>query len=166
MECFVIFVMAWCWHNATESKPQNVSGNFEIRMNTENDTNQNISNIIGLIILLPIILISVIGQYFISNSEDYITKKYFEFHKYEFEGEIFEKKQDQKGSGANIARYVHLKSGIIHRISVDKFYDLSVGDYVFKKAKSDTVYYILKQKKDTLKSMENNYLNEYLKFKK
>ncbi len=25
MECFVIFVMAWCWFNATESKPQNVS---------------------------------------------------------------------------------------------------------------------------------------------
>ena len=24
MECFVIFVMAWCWFNATESKPQNV----------------------------------------------------------------------------------------------------------------------------------------------
>ena len=26
MECFVIFVMAWCWFNATESKPHNVSG--------------------------------------------------------------------------------------------------------------------------------------------
>ena len=25
MECFVIFVMAWCWLNATESKPQNVT---------------------------------------------------------------------------------------------------------------------------------------------
>ena len=25
MECFVIFVMAWCWCNATESKPQNVT---------------------------------------------------------------------------------------------------------------------------------------------
>ncbi len=24
---FVIFVMAWSWFNATESKPQNVSGN-------------------------------------------------------------------------------------------------------------------------------------------
>ena len=28
MECFVIFVMAWCWFNATESKPQNVVHNF------------------------------------------------------------------------------------------------------------------------------------------
>ena len=28
MECFVIFVMAWCWLNATESKPQNVVKQF------------------------------------------------------------------------------------------------------------------------------------------
>ena len=28
MECFVIFVMAWCWFNATESKPQNVKCNI------------------------------------------------------------------------------------------------------------------------------------------
>jgi hypothetical protein len=27
MECFVIFVMAWCWYNATDSKPQNVIAN-------------------------------------------------------------------------------------------------------------------------------------------
>ena len=29
MECFVIFVMAWCWCNATESKPQNVASNMK-----------------------------------------------------------------------------------------------------------------------------------------
>ena len=29
MECFVIFVMAWCWFNATESKPQNVVHNMK-----------------------------------------------------------------------------------------------------------------------------------------
>ena len=29
MECFVIFVMAWCWCNATESKPQNVMHHFK-----------------------------------------------------------------------------------------------------------------------------------------
>ena len=28
MECFVIFVMAWYWYNATESKPHNVVHNF------------------------------------------------------------------------------------------------------------------------------------------
>ena len=28
MECFIIFVMAWCWFNATESKPHNVKCNI------------------------------------------------------------------------------------------------------------------------------------------
>ena len=28
MECFVIFVVAWCWFNATESKPQNVRRHY------------------------------------------------------------------------------------------------------------------------------------------
>ena len=35
MECFVIFVMAWCWFNATESKPQNVVRHFK------NDNSKN-----------------------------------------------------------------------------------------------------------------------------
>ena len=38
MECFVIFVMAWCWCNATESKPQNVGGQLEGRNAEENQT--------------------------------------------------------------------------------------------------------------------------------
>ncbi len=29
MECFVIFVMAWYWFDATERKPQNVVCNFK-----------------------------------------------------------------------------------------------------------------------------------------
>ena len=112
------------------------------------------------------IIILIISDFIIINSEDYITRNYNEFHNYKFEGEIFEKKQDQKGSGANIARYLHLKSGIIHRINVDKFYKLNVGDYVYKKTKSDTVYYILSKNKDTLKYMENDYLKEYLELNK
>ena len=33
---FVIFVMTWCWCNATESKPQNVTGKqfSEVNQNT------------------------------------------------------------------------------------------------------------------------------------
>ena len=41
MECFVIFVMAWCWLNATESKPQNVSSNFMSDLQT---TEKQINN--------------------------------------------------------------------------------------------------------------------------
>lgn len=121
--------------------------------------------IIFIVSFLFIILL-IISNYLITNSENYITRKYSEFHNYDFDGEIFKKTEDQKGGGANIARYVHLKTGIIHRVGVDKFYKLNIGDYIYKKSKSDTVYYILKHKKDTLKFMENNYLKEYLKYKK
>ena len=37
MECFVIFVMAWCWLNATESKPQNVSGYLKKKNRSKED---------------------------------------------------------------------------------------------------------------------------------
>lgn len=61
-----------------------------------------------------------------------------------------------------LPRYLHLKTGIIHRVNISKYYDVQIGDYVYKPAKSDTVYYIVK-KKDTIKAMENSYLKDYLK---
>ena len=45
MECFVIFVMAWCWCNATESKPQNVSGNTRATQNAERKPHKKIENL-------------------------------------------------------------------------------------------------------------------------
>ncbi len=44
MECFVIFVMAWCWLNATESKPQNVSSNVMTTHNKQTITKLKATN--------------------------------------------------------------------------------------------------------------------------
>lgn len=129
-------------------------------MNEEND-NQKSINIIGIIILL-ILVVFVTGDHFITNSDEFITRKYYEFNNYKFEGEIYNKRQDQPGSGANTARYVDLKSGISHKVNYQIYDNLDRGDYVLKKAKSDTVYYI-KNGKDTIKSMENPYLVEFRK---
>ena len=48
MECFVIFVMAWCWCNATESKPRNVNCYFKKpkRKNKKQHKNEEKNNII------------------------------------------------------------------------------------------------------------------------
>ena len=46
MECFVIFVMAWCWFNATESKPQNVCRNLG---KTEGEFNNLMQQMINFI---------------------------------------------------------------------------------------------------------------------
>lgn len=126
----------------------------------ENNAKKSI-NIIA-VIMVPILVVVVIGAYFITNSDEYITRKYYEFNNYKFEGEIYDKRQDQSGTGANIARYIDLKSGISHHVNYQIYDDLELGDYVVKKAKSDTVYYI-KNGKDTIKSMENPYLMEFTK---
>ena len=44
MECFVIFVMAWCWLNATESKPRNVVVNFDMEELTDYLFNSDLKN--------------------------------------------------------------------------------------------------------------------------
>jgi len=46
MECFIIFVMAWCWFNATESKPRNVNSHFRTKRNTMN----KIENLITILL--------------------------------------------------------------------------------------------------------------------
>ncbi|KUF42247.1 hypothetical protein AS361_12755 [Myroides marinus] len=59
-------------------------------------------NKIGGIMLL-ILFFSLIGGYFVTNSYEYISRKYKEFNEYSFEGEVYDKKEDQKGGGANVA---------------------------------------------------------------
>ena len=51
MECFFIFVMAWCWFNATESKPQNVSRYFEkLHRNNNQFLNNNVLIVAGALV--------------------------------------------------------------------------------------------------------------------
>ena len=60
MECFVIFVMAWCWCNATESKPQNVVGKLKIKVLNKNEM-KNLKTILTLLICISSIGFSL-GQ--------------------------------------------------------------------------------------------------------
>jgi len=112
-------------------------------------------------IFLPILLLTVVGGYFMTKSKSYIYRKYHEFQNYSFSGEIYKKTQGQNGAGCNIARYIHLKTGIIHRVSCFIYTDLEIGDFVFKNIKSDTVYYV-RNNGDTIKQNENPYFTEYI----
>ncbi len=131
---------------------------------TDNQKSQDKAVKIILIIFIPIIIFLVIKKIMREESTDHISKKYLEYYNYSFKGVVFEKKQDQRGNGANIAKYLHLNSGIIHRVGSHIYYDIEKGDSVYKKMKSDTVYYITK-KKGLIKQMENNYQKDYLKTK-
>ena len=61
MECFVIFVMAWCWLNATESKPHNVS----IHCKTNSKHKKYVTKMKKLIVILIISLSICIGEIFL-----------------------------------------------------------------------------------------------------
>lgn len=116
-------------------------------------------------ILLPILFLTLIVGYFIVNSKSYIDRKYHEFQNYSFSGEIYKKEKDQSGDGCNIARYFHLKTGIIHRVDCYIYPDMKIGDFVYKNIKSDTVYYV-KKNGDTIKQNENPYYKEYIELMK
>ncbi len=112
-------------------------------------------------IILPILFFTFIGGYFMENSKSYIDRKYHEFQNYSFSGEIYKKEEDQSGGGCNIARYLHLKTGIIHRVNCYIYPDMKIGDFVYKNIKSDTVYYV-KKNGDTIRQNENPYYKEYI----
>lgn len=116
-------------------------------------------------ILLPILFLTLIVGYFMVNSKSYIDRKYHEFQNYSFSGEIYKKEEDQSGDGCNIARYFHLKTGIIHRVDCYIYPDMKIGDFVYKNIKSDTVYYV-KKNGDTIKQNENPYYKEYIELMK
>jgi hypothetical protein len=117
--------------------------------------------IIGKIII-PILFFSAIGGYFMENSKKHIDRKYHEFQNYSFSGEIYKKVADQSGSGCNIGRYLHLKTGIIHRVNCIIYPKMEIGDFVYKNIKSDTVYYV-KKNGDTIKQNENPYYEKFIK---
>lgn len=131
---------------------------------TDDQKSQDKAIKIILMIFIPIIIFSVIKTIIKESSTDYISEKYFEYYNYSFEGVVFEKKQGQRGKGSNIAKYLHLDSGIIHRVGSHIYYDIEKGDSVYKNIKSDTVYYITK-KKGIINQMENRYQKEYLEAK-
>jgi hypothetical protein len=112
-------------------------------------------------IFLSILLLTIVGNYFMTNSKSYIDRKYHEFQNYSFSGEIYKKTQDQNGTGCNIARYLHLKTGTIHRVNYLIYTDLEIGDFVFKIIKSDTINYV-KKNGDTIKQNENPYYEKYI----
>lgn len=127
---------------------------------TEEQKEQEKQKSIVSSIFLIMLFLSVLGGYFITNSKSYIDRKYHEFQNYSFSGEIYKKEEDQKG-GCNVARYLHLKTGIIHRVSCFIYPDMEIGDFVYKNIKSDTVYYV-KKNGDTIKQNENPYYKDYI----
>lgn len=114
-------------------------------------------------VFVPIAIILVIIAVYQNNSLDYKRQKYQESKQTEFKGKITAKKED--GDYTRAPRFMILNDYNEIRIPNDIYYQINVGDSVFKERGKDSAYYFLKNGKVLIQDC-NEYLREdYLKFK-
>ena len=127
MECFVIFVMAWYWFNATESKPHNVSGKCtetHVRKETTEKMNIDKSKILDNICYTELVYERINKKLKTNNSKLEIEKKLLEILK-QTSKENFEKK------GKNFYA-TNIENNIIVTINSNTFRIITV-DRIVKK---------------------------------
>lgn len=114
-------------------------------------------------VFVPIAIILVIIAVYQNNSLDYKRQKYQESKQTEFKGKITAKKED--GDYTRAPRFMILNDYNEIRIPNEIYYQINVGDSVFKERGKDSAYYFLKNGKILIQDC-NEYLREdYLKFK-
>lgn len=116
---------------------------------------------IAKLIFMPILICSVIGAYFMSNSMGYVEREYKEANEYSFSGVIYEKKIEG-GEGYRFPHCLFLNSGIRWQVSTELYDKMQIGDSVMKKAKSDSVYYYKKEGQIIIEDGNLDLRNRYL----
>ena len=115
-------------------------------------------------VFVPIAIVLLIIAIYQNNSLDYKREKYFESKQTEFKGKITAKKED--GDYTRAPRFMILNDYNEIRIPNDIYYQINVGDSVFKERGKDSAYYFLKNGKVLIQDC-NEYLREdYLKVKR
>jgi len=115
-------------------------------------------------VFVPIAIVLLIIAIYQNNSLDYKREKYFESKQTEFKGKIIAKKEE--GDYASAPRFMILNDYNEVRIPNEIFYQINVGDSVYKERGKDSAYYFLKNGKVLIQDC-NEYLREdYLKLKR
>jgi hypothetical protein len=94
------------------------------------------------IVLIPIAILLIILGIYQSNSLDINEKKYLQSRELEFHGLIIQKRQDGDYTRAN--RYILLDCYHEEMVNNDIYKIISVGDSVYKKRGSDSLFFRLK----------------------
>lgn len=114
-------------------------------------------------VFVPIAIVLLIIAIYQNNSLDYKREKYFESKQTEFKGKITAKKEE--GDYTRAPRFMILNDYNEVRIPNEIYYQINVGDSVYKERGKDSAYYFLKNGKVLIQDC-NEYLREdYLKFK-
>ena len=115
-------------------------------------------------VFVPIAIVLLIIAIYQNNSLDYKREKYFESKQTEFKGKITAKKED--GDYTRALRFMILNDYNEVRIPNEIYYQINVGDSVYKERGKDSAYYFLKNGKVLIQDC-NEYLREdYLKVKR
>ena len=115
-------------------------------------------------VFVPIAIVLLIIAIYQNNSLDYKREKYFESKQTEFKGKITAKKED--GDYTRAPRFMILNDYNEVRIPNEIYYQINVGDSVYKERGKDSAYYFLKNGKVLIQDC-NEYLREdYLKVKR
>ena len=115
-------------------------------------------------VFVPIAIVLLTIAIYQNNSLDYKREKYFESKQTEFKGKITAKKED--GDYTRAPRFMILNDYNEVRIPNEIYYQINVGDSVYKERGKDSAYYFLKNGKVLIQDC-NKYLREdYLKVKR
>ena len=111
-------------------------------------------------VFIPIAIILVIIVIYQNNSLKYKRERYLESQKIQFNGKITGKKED--GDHTRASRFMILNGTNKVRIPNEIYYQINVGDSVYKEKGKDFAYYYLKNGKviiqDCNKLIRENYL--------
>lgn len=114
-------------------------------------------------VFVPIAIVLLTIAIYQNNSLDYKREKYFESKQTELKGKITAKKEE--GDYTRAPRFMILNDYNEIRIPNKIYYQIDVGDSVYKEIGKDSAYYFLKNGKVLIQDC-NEYLREdYLKFK-
>ncbi|WP_370408201.1 hypothetical protein [Tenacibaculum dicentrarchi] len=117
------------------------------------------------LVFVPIAIMVIIIANYQSNSLEYNREKYLESRNTKFNGIVIEKRQE--GDYTRAGKFIILDNFYEERVENKTYYRIEIGDSVYKKSESDSVYFHLKNGEiiieDYNEYLRNNYhelLNE------
>ncbi|AUC80054.1 hypothetical protein CW736_12035 [Nonlabens sp. MB-3u-79] len=108
------------------------------------------------LVFVPIAIMIFIIAYYQSNSLEHNKEKYLESRNTKFNGIVIKKRQE--GDYTRAGRFVILDNYHEERVENNTYYRIQIGDSVYKKSESDSVYFHLKNGEIIIEDY-----NEYLR---
>jgi hypothetical protein len=112
------------------------------------------------LVFIPIIIMVIIIGYFQLNSISHNKEKYENNRKIEFNGKVIKKRQE--GEFTRAARFLILDNYYEQRVENWIYNKISLGDSVYKKTESDSIFFMLKNGEIIIEDYNKHLREKYL----